>query len=50
LPKPIDGEELKHHIVHAAEKHHGVELRKRAPAESVKNLGTTSKSRPSTGA
>jgi DNA-binding NtrC family response regulator len=50
LPKPFDREELKHHIVHAAEKHHPVELRKRAPAESVKNLGTTSKSRVSTGA
>jgi DNA-binding NtrC family response regulator len=47
LPKPFDWEELKHHVVHAAEKHHPVELRKRAPAESVKNLNTSSKSRPS---
>ena len=47
LPKPLDREELNHHVVHAAEKHHPVELRKRAPAESIKNLDTTSKSRAS---
>ena len=42
LPKPLDREELKHHVVQAAEKHHPVELRKRPPAESVKNLSISS--------
>ena len=50
LPKPFDREELKHHVVHAVEKHHAVELRKRPAAESMKNLSTTSKSRASAGA
>jgi len=50
LPKPLDREELTLHVVRAAEKHHPVELRKRAPAESVKTLGTASKSRASAGA
>ena len=44
LPKPLDREELRYHIVRAAEKHHPVELRKRSPAESVKYLNATSKS------
>jgi DNA-binding NtrC family response regulator len=42
LPKPLDREELKHHVVQAAEKYHPVERRKRPPAESVKDLNATS--------
>jgi DNA-binding NtrC family response regulator len=38
LPKPPDPDELEHHLVRAAEKHHPVELRKRPPAGSVKDL------------
>jgi DNA-binding NtrC family response regulator len=41
LPKPFDREELKHHVVNAAEKHHPVELRKRPPSESVKTTSNT---------
>lgn len=40
LPKPFDPQELKHHVVHATEKHHPVRLRKRPPAESVRELKT----------
>jgi len=47
LPKPFDPEELKHHVVHATEKHHPVRLRKRPPAESVKDLKATSKKKAS---
>ena len=38
LPKPLDREELKHHLVRAAEKHHPVEPRKRGYATSTKSL------------
>lgn len=37
LPKPLDREELKHHLLRATEKHHPVELRKRLPATSTKS-------------
>jgi DNA-binding NtrC family response regulator len=43
LPKPFDPDELKHHVVHAAEKHHAVRRRKRPPAESVKDLNAAPK-------
>jgi DNA-binding NtrC family response regulator len=47
LPKPFDPDELKYHVVHAAEKHHAVRPRKRPPAESVKELNATSKRKAS---
>ncbi|HEX2523402.1 MAG TPA: response regulator, partial [Terriglobia bacterium] len=38
LPKPLDREELGHHLLRATEKHHPVEPRKRLYATSPKNL------------
>jgi DNA-binding NtrC family response regulator len=38
LPKPLDREELKHHLVRATEKHHPVEPRKHLPATSTKSV------------
>ena len=38
LPKPLDRDELKHHLVRATEKHHPVEPRKRGYAISTKSL------------
>ena len=38
LPKPLDREELKHHLVRATEKHHPVEPRKRLYAPSTKSV------------
>jgi len=37
LPKPLDHEELKHHLVRATEKHHPVGPRKRLHATSTKS-------------
>jgi DNA-binding NtrC family response regulator len=45
LPKPLDPEELKLHVVSAVEKNHPLQLLKRPPAESVKDLYATSKKR-----
>jgi DNA-binding NtrC family response regulator len=42
LPKPLEREELKHYVVRAAEKHHCVQLRRRAPAQSVRVLAADS--------
>ena len=47
LPKPLDLPELKRILVQATEKHHPVTLRKRPPADSVKDL--TAKARKRTG-
>lgn len=47
LPKPFDPEELKHHMVHAAEKHHPLEMRKRPPAASIREFNPTSTGRAS---
>jgi len=41
LPKPLDREELRHHLLRATEKHHPVELRKRLHATSAKNLSAS---------
>ena len=38
LPKPLDREELKHHLLRATEKHHPVDLRKRVFVTSTKSL------------
>jgi DNA-binding NtrC family response regulator len=38
LPKPLDPSELNRVLVQATEKHHPIQLRKRPPAESVRNL------------
>ena len=38
LPKPLDREELKHHLVRATEKHHPVDPRKREFATSTKSV------------
>src|SRR5262245_31316732 len=38
LPKPLEVPELKRLLVQATEKHHPLKLRKRPPAESVKDL------------
>jgi DNA-binding NtrC family response regulator len=46
LPKPLDLPELKRILVQATEKHHPLKLRKRPPAESVKDM--TSKTRKRT--
>lgn len=45
LPKPLDLAELKRILVHATEKHHPVKLRKRPPAESLKDLPTKARKR-----
>jgi len=41
LPKPLDREELKHHLVRATEKHHPVEPRKRVYATSTKSVSAS---------
>ena len=38
LPKPLDQEELKHHLLRATEKHHPVDRRKRVFATSTKSV------------
>jgi len=38
LPKPLDREELKHHLLRATEKHHPVDPRKRVFATSTKSV------------
>ena len=38
LPKPLDREELKHHLLRATEKHHPVHPRKRVFATSTKSV------------
>jgi len=38
LPKPLDREELKHHLLRATEKHHPVDQRKRVFATSTKSV------------
>ena len=38
LPKPLDREELKHHLLRATEKHHPVDPRKRLYATSTKSV------------
>jgi len=38
LPKPLDREELKHHLLRATEKHHPVDPRKRLYASSTKSV------------
>ena len=38
LPKPLDREELKHHLLRATEKHHPVDPRKRVFATYTKNV------------
>ena len=38
LPKPLDREELKHHLLRATEKHHPVHPRKREFATSTKSV------------
>ena len=38
LPKPLDPSELSRVLVQATEKHHPIQLRKRPPAASVRNL------------
>ena len=38
LPKPLDLSELQRVLVQATEKHHPVKLRKRPPAQSLKDL------------
>jgi DNA-binding NtrC family response regulator len=43
LPTPLDHSELRRVLVQATEKHHPIQLRKRPPAESVRDL--TAKSR-----
>ena len=50
LPKLLDPEGLKLHVVNAAEKKHPLRFRKRPPAESVKDLDATSKKRISSAA
>ncbi len=48
LPKPLDLLELKRILVQATEKHHPMKLRKRPPAESLKDV-TTRKRKGSSG-
>ncbi len=44
LPKPFDPEELKHHIVHAAEKHHPLEFRNPVPEHLVGSFSLVTRS------
>jgi DNA-binding NtrC family response regulator len=37
LPKPLNREELKYHLVHATEKHHPIKSRKFLPTTSTHN-------------
>ena len=41
LPKPLDREELKHHLLRATEKHHPVDPRKRVFATSTKSVSAS---------
>jgi len=45
LPKPLEVPELKRLLVQAAQKHHPLKLRKRPPAESVKELAANGRRR-----
>ena len=45
LPKPLDLPELKRILVQATEKHHPMKLRKRPPAESVKDVTAKARER-----
>jgi DNA-binding NtrC family response regulator len=47
LPKPLDHSELRRVLVQATEKHHPIQLRKRPPAASVRDL--TAKARKAKG-
>jgi DNA-binding NtrC family response regulator len=41
LPKPLDREELRYHLLRATEKHHSVEPQKRLYATSTKSLSAS---------